>query len=228
MLNCDFKGCRFEPYYSPILYIYTWLLKKRILKKRLLNKKFKRKRKRRKQYRNLNKYFVFSDLSFFFFLFFLFYKNNRKKDLIVKYFHVYNYYDYFSSLGALISSHNLIYTIWNLKNNQVFVNLLNSKRKTIIFTSCGITLKIFGQNFKSFRRRFKGFFLVFVLMKKKILKVIKSKCLVFTFKKWKKISDYFLEYFIDFFTNELQSPKIFILLNPAFSFSKARLKKKKA
>ena len=131
---------------------------------------------------SLAKYNSSQDISSFFFFSFRF---SRIKLLrrFIRHFRVHMYYDYVSYLSNLYYFYKPLYIIWNLKRNQLFVNFLNPSRKTIKSISCGFVLNILKQHGKSNRRKFKGFFLTFNYVKKKLTNALRNGCLIFVFKK---------------------------------------------
>ena len=220
MLNCDFKGCRFKSYYPPIFFFNNWRLQKKKLKKRLLKKK------KKIMNFNLAKYNSSQDISSFFFFSFRF-SRMRLLRRFIRHFRVHMYYDYVSYISNLYYVYKPLYIIWNLKRNQLFVNFLNPSRETIKSISCGFVLNILKQHGKSNRRKFKGFFLTFNYVKKKLTSALRHGCLIFVFKKWRKVNTYFLENFIDFFKSLKKATEFTIVTKPSFPFSKSKLKKKK-
>jgi len=161
--------------------------------------------------------------SFFFFSFKLTRKDFLR--LIIRHFKIYNYYSKMSLNYCLIFKYNPLYVVWNFKKNQLFINFLNSYHRTINTVSTGFVLNALKQQGKSNRRKFRGIFLMFNYVKKKTKRLLRSGCLVFFFKKWRKINNYFFEKFISFFQTLKKSPKLFISIKPNFCYGRIKIKK---
>ena len=223
MLNCDFKSCRFKPYYSPIFFFKEWVQDKQRLKRKLLKKKKKKKKLRFE----LERYSFAQDISSFFY----FSSDHVKIESLyklVKQFRSLIYYDHTSYLSNVYFFLKPLITVWNLRRAQLFVNFLNPLKETFESLTCGAILNILKQNGKSNRRKFKGFFLTFNYIKKRLTNLIRKRCLIFIFKKWRKINTYFVENFFEFFRSLKKLAEIVLITKPSFSFSKNRLKKKKS
>lgn len=205
-----------NPTTHPFFFLNSWVIKKNLLKKNLLKKHVVE--------LALEKYSLTEEIGSFFLYSFKLSRRLKFKKLI-RYFRVYNYYNYISYSTSMLFTPRLLHIIWNLKRHQLFVNFLNAFQETIHTISTGVALNILKQHGKSHRRKFKGFFLVFNYIKKKATRLLKNGCLLFIFKKWKKVNNYFLENFFKFFQSLKKTPSIFILVKPAFAYNKVKLKK---
>ena len=165
--------------------------------------------------KNLNPFFFFS------------FKLSRKGILstIIRHFKTYNYYFNMILSYNVSSKYNPLYVVWNFKESQLFVNFLNSYHKTLSSVSVGFVLKALKQHGKSNRRKIKGAFLMFNYVKKKTKRLLRRGCLVFVFKKWRKMNSYFFEKLVNFFQTLKKSPILFVSIKPNFCYGRIKMKK---
>ena len=129
-----------------------------------------------------------------------------------------------------------LYFLFNCKKNQLYLNILNKKKKTLFLLTTGLVLKFLKYQSKSAKRSLKGIMLFCHFLKKIIYKKYNTNFLTLIIKKWQKNTFFFFKQlkllfsFLKKQTNTWQTSKINInfVWVPAISYTKFNYKKIKS